>query len=207
MWIESKQVFNVRGQVAGVHTYYKFEPNNPDEININGLAHGTKQFTMEAYVSDNKWFGLTNKLTKQIGTTETSVDKDYAFGDKKSINSMEIKPLEGQTDSQLINNFGGNYNGMDISGTNYSWWGKTSLPFGLEIKEGNCNVFSYTLGVKSGVKDQLDAFNPDPNKTAIGGAPGYGYQLSSQTLLQQVQSRVDVLKERVNNYVSSLIKK
>jgi len=207
MWIESKSVFDVKGNYIGIHTYFKAVPDHPNEINIEGLPQGTEGFTMGGYNSDNKYLGLTNKLIKNMGTTETSWDKDTAFGDGVKINSMEINPPEGQNDTQFINNFGKNYNEMDISGTNYSWWGKTQLPFGLEVKEGNCNVFTYTLGTKSGVKDQLDAFNPDPNKTVAGGAPGYGYQLPSQTLRQQIQGRVDAIRERINNYVSSLIKK
>ena len=207
VWIESKQVFDVKGRDIGVHTYFKAESDHPDEINIQGLPQGAEGFTMGGYNSDNKYFGLTNKLVKNMGTTETSWDKNTAFEGGAKINSMEIKPPEGQNDTQFINNLGKIYNEIDLSGTNYSWWGKTALPFGFEIKEGNCNVFSYTMGVKAGVKDQMDAFNPDPSKTAIGGYPGYKYQLSSQTLIQQVQSRIDVLKERVNNYVSSLIKK
>ncbi|MEK7658752.1 MAG: RHS repeat-associated core domain-containing protein [Patescibacteria group bacterium] len=207
VWIESKPVFDVKGQAIGVHTYFKAVPDHPDEINIQGLPRGTEGFTMGGYNSDNKYLGLTNKLIKNMGTTETSWDKKTAFEGGAKINSMEINPPEGQNDTQFINNLGKIYNETDLSGMNYSWWGQTQLPFGFNIKEGNCNVFSYTMGVKAGVKDQMDAFNPDPNKTAAGGYPGYRYQLSSQTLLQQVQSRVDVLKERINNYVSSLIKK
>ncbi|MEK7541124.1 MAG: hypothetical protein AAB529_02740, partial [Patescibacteria group bacterium] len=71
----------------------------------------------------------------------------------------------------------------------------------------NCNVFSYTLGVKSGVKDQVDSFEPNKGNTILGGAPGYQQQLSTNTLRQQMQDRVNVLRERVSNYVSSLINK
>ena len=36
MWIESKSVFDVKGNYIGIHTYFKAVPNHPDEINIQG---------------------------------------------------------------------------------------------------------------------------------------------------------------------------
>lgn len=204
VWIESKSVFNVRGNAIGIHTYLKAVPDNPNEINIQGLSQGAEGFTMGGYNSSN--FGPTNKLIKNMGTTETSWDKDTAFGDGTKINSMEINPPEGQNDTQFINNLGKIYNETDLSGMNYFFHGKVDLPGGFTLYDGNCNNFSYTLGVKAGVKDQMDAFIPDPGKTAFGGAPGYYQQLPTETLYQQIQGRVNLMKEKVNNYIFSLFK-
>ena len=207
IWMESKPVFDVKGRAIGVHTYFKAEPDHPDEINIQGLPQGATGFTMGGYNSDNKYFGLTNKLVKNMGTTETSWDKKTAFEGGAKINSMEINPPAGQNDTQFINNLGKIYNETDVSGTNYSWWGNARLPGGFTVHEGNCNNFSYTMGVKAGVKDQMDSFVPNLGKAAFGGAPGYKHELVTQTLGQQLQNRANSIKERAVNYISSLINK
>ena len=205
VWINSKPVFDVRGNYIGIHTYLKAVPDHPNEINIQGLPQGAEGFTMGGYNSSNN--GLTNKLIKNMGTTETSWDKETAFGDGVKINSMKINPPTGQNDTQFINNLGKIYNETDLSGMNYYFRGTVNLPGGSTLYNGNCNNFSYTLGVKAGVKDQMDAFNPNLNISPLVGAYGYKNELPTQTLSQQVQSRINSLKEKVNSYVSSLVNK
>jgi RHS repeat-associated protein len=205
VWIESKPVFDIKGHTVGIHTYLKAVPDRPNEINIQGLPQGAEGFTMGGYNSSNN--GITNKLIKNMGTTETSWDKDTAFGDGFKINSMEIKPPEGQSDTQFINNLGKIYNETDLSGMNYYYHGTVNLPGGFNLHDGNCNNFSYTMGVRAGVKDQMDSFNPNSNVSPLIGAYGYRNELPTQTLSQQIQGRIDSIKEKINNYISSLTNK
>ena len=204
VWIESKQVFDVKGRDIGVHTYFKAESDHPDEINIQGLPQGAEGFTMGGYNSDNKYFGLTNKLVKNMGTTETSWDKNTAFEGGAKINSMEIKPPEGQNDTQFINNLGKIYNETDTSKMGYFWRGTVQLPGGFTLYNGNCNNFSYTLGVKAGVKDQMDSFNPGPNM--LFGAYGYGKTLPAP-IAQQIQDKINSIKTSIRDFTSLLINK
>ncbi|OGZ93112.1 MAG: hypothetical protein A2549_00380 [Candidatus Staskawiczbacteria bacterium RIFOXYD2_FULL_37_10] len=203
-WIESKSVFDVRGNAVGIHTYFKAVPNHPDEINIQGLPKGAEGFTMGGYNSSN--FGPTNKLIKNMGTTETSWDKDTAFGDGVKINSMEINPPEGQNDTQFINNLGKIYNETDLSGMNYFSLGNVRIGNTSLFYDANCNNFSYTLGVKAGVKDQMDSFDPGPGVSRSIGEYGYKTTLPTTSVYREIKNQINSLKERVGSFISSLNK-
>lgn len=196
----SRTVFDVKGHDVGIHTFFKITPDHPSEINIQGLPKGTKEFTFGAYNSDSKW--ITNTLSKQIGTKENSGDKNWAFEGGKIINGTTIKPPGEQTDTDLINNMGKAYNDMNLNEVRY---------FGLGNIHGlynaNSNNFTYTLGVKSGVKDQMDTFVPNPGKATLGGAPGYGREVPTTSIYRTVRDRVYSIRNKVNQFISSLKEK
>ena len=201
----SRPVFEIKGRDVGVHTFFKVTPDHPDQININGLPMGTKEFTFGAYHSGSNWWD--NKLSKQIGTKESGSDNTYAFGDGKIINSTIITPPEGQNDTQFINNMGKEFNNINVSGVNYFWHGNIHGPGKIAgLYDGNSNNFAYTLGVKSGVQDQMNSFNPNPGNVALGGAPGYKNNLPNTTLYQQIQDSVNSIRNKISNFISSLQK-
>jgi hypothetical protein len=71
------------------------------------------------------------------------------------------------------------------------------------LYDGNSNNFAYTLGVKSGVQDQMNAFNPNPGNVALFGAPGYGTTLPSTSVYRQVVAGLTKIKEGLANLISS----
>ena len=141
-----------------------------------------------------------------MGTTETSWDKDTAFGDGVKINSMEINPPEGQNDTQFINNLGKIYNETDLSGMNYFSLGNVRIGNTSLFYDANCNNFSYTLGVKAGVKDQMDSFDPGPGVSRSIGEYGYKTTLPTTSVYREIKNQINSLKERVGSFISSLNK-
>jgi hypothetical protein len=194
----SRPIFNIGGRYIGSHVFFKVTPDNPNDIHIDGLAAGTKEFTFGGY-PDQLSNGFTNKLIKQIGTKDTSKDKDCAFGQGAIMNKMEINPLKGQDDTQLINNLGKAYNGINLEGMNYRFMGNYE-----GLYDGNSNNFAYTLGVNAGVKDQMDKFQPNPQVIIGGVAPGYGTMLPTTSVLKQIQSSLTNISKQIstllNNY-------
>ena len=197
----SRPVFEPNGHDVGLHTFFKVTPDHPNDIHINGLATGTKEFTFGAYPSDSNWW--TNTLSKQIGTTETSPDKSFAFGNGKIINKTTITPPNKQNDTEFINNMGKAYNEMNLSEVNY--WGLGNIP--VVFYDANSNNFAYTLGVKSGVKSQMDSFEPNPGKTTMGGAPGYGREIPTTSIYHTVRNAVYSIGSKVSQFISSLKEK
>ncbi|MBI3337419.1 MAG: RHS repeat-associated core domain-containing protein [Candidatus Staskawiczbacteria bacterium] len=197
--LKSTPVFNPLGQIVGIHTYFQFIPNYPNEINIEGLPKGTKEFTMGAYPSDGK--GWSNQLLKQIGIAST--DKEYDMANKKIINSIEITPPNGN-ETEFINNMGKVFNETDLSGMKYYGLGNVHLGNMTLIYDANSNNFTYTLGVKSGVKSQMDSFDPGPGVPKIIGEYGYKNIIPTTSVYREVKNAVNSFKEKVNNFVSSL---
>jgi len=193
----SRPVFDIGGHIIGSHVFWLVKPDRPDEINIDGLASGTKEFTMGGYQSNSN--PISNKLIKQIGTTETSKDKKWAFGGGSIMNSAVINPLDKQDDTQLINNLGKTYNDINLTGMNYRFAGNYQ-----GLYDGNSNNFAYTLGVKAGLKDQMDAFHPNP-KAIIGGvAPGYGTMLPTTSVYRQIRASVISIAKQVATLFNNL---
>lgn len=193
----SRPVFDVKGNTIGIHTFFKATPDHPNEIHINGLPQGTKEFTFAAYPSDNNWW--SNKLLKQIGTPENSGDKEYAFEGGKIINQTTIKPPEGQSDTQFINNMGSAYSNMNLKEVRY--WGLGNIP---GLYDANSNNFNYTLGVNSGVKSQMDSFDPGPNIPKKIGEYGYGRTIPTTSVYRTVRDTAYTVKNKIGQFIVSL---
>ncbi|OGZ63367.1 MAG: hypothetical protein A2639_01720 [Candidatus Staskawiczbacteria bacterium RIFCSPHIGHO2_01_FULL_34_27] len=194
----SRQVFDAKGRDVGIHTFFKVTPDYPNDIRIDGLASGTKEFTFGAYPSSSD--GWTNKLSKQIGTTENSQDKQWAFEGGKIINQTIVSLPEGvKNDTDFINNMGKAYNNMDLSEMNYFWHGNVS-----GLYDGNSNNFTYTLGVKSGAKSQMDSFDPGPGIAKIVGEYGYGKTLPTTSIYHTARDMAYYMGNKIGQFVSSL---
>jgi len=169
-------------------------PDKPSEIKINGLPNGAESFTIGGY-PDQMSNPLSNKLIGKIGY-ESNKEGDilYANGTKSIMNKVEIKPPDGQSDSQFINNLGKVYNGIDLTGMNYRFWGNFE-----GLYDANSNNFAYTIGVKTGVKDQMDSFRPNPQAIVGAMAPGYGKMLPETSVWKQIQQTVDNIKNIINS--------
>jgi hypothetical protein len=73
------------------------------------------------------------------------------------------------------------------------------------LYDSNSNDFTYTLGVDSGVKSQMDAFNPDPGNAALGGAPGYQTPLPTTGLSQQIFTGFNNIKSSIGSFFSDFV--
>lgn len=192
--IVSRPVFNIFGRAIGSHVFYSIHPDNPDQVKILGLPEGVKSFTFGGYQSDNN--PSTNKLVKDIGYNDhRNSDTPFLNGEKSIISNKEIKPLQGQTDTDLINNLGRAYNDIDLTGMNYMFWGNSE-----GLYNGNSNNFAYTLGVKAGLKDQMDIFNPNPNLVVGSMAPGFKTMLPTTSIIKKTEK----LLNNISKYVTEL---
>jgi len=194
----SRPIFSAGGYILGSHVFWLMTPDNPNEININGLQSSEKNFTIGGY-PNQLTNPITNKLTKQIGTAKTSGDKKTAFEGGKILNRVEVKPLEGQTDSQLINSLGNAYNNINLEGMNYWFLGNREGEY-----NGNSNNFAYTVGVNAGLKDQMDAFKPNPDAIVGGKAPGYGTILPNTSVFKQIQASISNIAHELKNLIANL---
>lgn len=198
--IASREV-DYNGKTVGAHVFYIATPDQPNEIKIQGVPEGTKMFTFGGYQSH--WFPVTNKLIKDIGYEGHSTsDIPYANGERQTFNRMEIKPLEGQTDTDLINSLGKAYNDIDLTGVNYRFLGNYK-----GLYDGNSNNFAYTLGVNAGVKNQLDTFNPNPNNKLNATAPGYKEYLPKTSVYKQTKRALVNSYKTISNSIKYFITK
>ncbi len=180
----------------GAHAFFLVTPDNPSDIQIDGVPSGSASFTLGGYNRDGS-HPLTNKLTKNIGTSDSrNTDSPYAFDGKASYGSTVITPPDGMSDSEFINSMGSEYSKIDLSGMNYNFTGNKR-----GLYNGNSNNFAYTLGVNSGVQSQMDAFNPSGNFAQP--APGYGQSLPSTSIYRQLQSALNSLKSKLDKLKSS----
>ena len=102
----------------------------------------------------------------------------------------------------MINSLGKVYNEIDLNGMNYLFSGNRS-----GLYDGNSNNFAYTLGVRAGLKDQLNSFNPNPSRSPISTAPGYGTTLPNTSIYREtVKTTINVAKA-INNSIKSIFKK
>lgn len=179
----------------GTHVFYHVKPDHPNEINIQGIPQRAKEFTFAGYSSSSNPF--TNKLVKGIGYDgHASSDLSFAKGEKSVFNRMELKPLEGQTDTQFINSLGKAYNDVNLEGMNYRFLGNES-----GLYDGNSNNFAYTLGTNVGIKDQLDKFTPNPSGKLNTLTAGYSDSLPRTSIYREVKNAV---VRGVNNIVDSV---
>ena len=191
----SRKVFNFFGRPIGAHTFFKITPDNPNEISILGLPEGATEFTLGGYRGEGSW--RKNKLIKQIGTKKTSGDKKWAFEGEEVLNSATIDPPDGQSDTEFINNMGEKFNNIDLTEMNYRGLGNYE-----GLYNANSNNYAYTLGVNSGVKDQMDAFNPNPDFIVGASAPGYGTVLPKTSIFQQMKTALANIQNKINSLFS-----
>lgn len=163
--IASRSVFG-----GGAHLFFRVTPDNPTQIGIEGLPAGTESFTMGAYNPNflNPW---SNTLQKDIGyegdATPISTDSGA-----ETLRVKTITPPDGMSDTDFINNLGAEFNNTP-DGQKYYLGGNNRFVGG----RANSNNFVHTLGSRSGVGDQVAAFNSGrPLRT-----PGQSTGLSQQT--------------------------
>ena len=168
--LESTAVKGNNEAYLGAHTFFLVIPDHPSEINIAGVSANSNKFTFSGEPSGSGFPGTGNTLTKQI-----NFDLKNAFNSSKVLNSQIISPPAGENDTQFINNLGAQYNAINLNGMGYWLGGSEALKY-----NGNSNDFTYTLGVHSGVGNQMDAFNPAPAGMRLTDAPGWGVVLPGQ---------------------------
>ena len=183
----------------GNHMFYRVTPDNPGEINIQGVPAGAEQFTFGAYNPDwGSGSGFNNRLQKAIGYEgHNGISTDFGAEGRAS---MVIAPPEEQSDSEFINSLGAAYNKIGDN-QNYFFGGNATNRFGYS----NSNNFAYQLGTNVGVKNQLNSFNPQGFEPGFsrGLAPG-GQPSISQSTINYFQSRINAIKSQIETLQSKI---
>jgi RHS repeat-associated protein len=178
----------------GEHTFFLITPDQPTQINVQGVPAGTSAFTLSAFPSGFPLWGST--LTKVIGFSNSAgYDTNYAFGNGTILNKTTITPPTCENDSQFINSIGHQFS--DINASDYSYAGVGNIP---GFYNGNSNNFSYTLGVKSGVQSQMNSFQANPGSLF---AYRYGQTLPSTSILKQIQATISAIQSTVSKLISN----
>ena len=186
------------GALVGAHTFFMVTPDQPNQIQIDGLAKGMPVFTMGGYPAGNPF---NSQLSKSIGTFQGGQETQYVFGNSPIINKVQIIPPNGESDTQFINSLGKAYNDIDLGGLGYAGLG--NVP---GFYNGNSNNFTRTLGERVGVGAQMNAFNPSPNRATPEGAPGYNAMLPTTSLYRQAVGTLTAVRDYLSQVISKLQK-
>jgi len=167
-------VYGTNGAYAGAHTFFFVAPDHPNEIQISGVPANSTAFTFSGEPSGSGFPGSGSILTKQV-----NADLKNASNYSRILNEKIIRPPDGQSDTRFVNNLGAQFNALNLNGISYSFSG-VNYAFGQY--SGNSNNFTYTLGVNSGIQNQLKSFNPTPSPSgySMPWAPGWGAVLPGQ---------------------------
>ena len=96
---------------------------------------------------------------------------------------------------------GAQFNNIDLHETKYSGLG---VNIGLGLYNDNSNNFTYSLGVQSGAKDQMDAFNAASNQPIyLPHAAGYGKTLP--TTPSAIPQAISVIGSALNSAKKAII--
>lgn len=173
------------------HLFYHITPENPDQINVNGVPAGTKEFSIGGY-NRGGFLGIGNKLTPEIGYEggqASNTDLPYLLGQKEATARITIMSPEGQSDTDFINALGTSANNVNK---------ESYFTFGQRLKFGNANSnnFAHEIGSQVGVGDQVTEFSSlMTNKIYI---PGGDRGLPTNSLRQMIRQGIDQTGKQIS---------
>lgn len=173
------------------HMFYHVTPDNPDQININGLPSGTKEFSIGGY-NRGGFLGVGNKLIPEIGyggMENPNTDSPYLLWQKDATARTTISLPGGQSDTGFINALGAAANGV----------GKESyFTLGQRLKLGNANSNNFVneIGSQVGVGDQVSSFS-DFKKNNVY-VPGGDRGLPQNSLRQIIRHGTNEVGKQIN---------
>jgi hypothetical protein len=180
------------------HLFFKVTPDNPEEINIQGVPNGMKEFTIGAYNEGSKierFTGFGNTLTPRFGYegSQYNSDLDYLSGAETPTATVIITPPGRISDTEFINSLGASAN--NVQPTSYFMFGNLSK----QVKNANSNNFVNQVGSSAGVGDQIRDFS-------VKGVwiPGKNSGVPKTSIVDTVKSTYKTTVNKASSFIKSL---